>query len=832
MKQDEFDLRLTQEMADLPPDPGEVQDYNPWQAAMSRILWGMALTTFRLEFFYLQYLLPLLGAALMYLGYRSLRRENPWFRLCWGLSGLLLAIHIALDILAATPVMGWIAGNPAVNWGLTWPIRGMDLLLLFALWRGSRAAFRTVGEAQPPQGLAEGGLPLLSAGSGHRPVVRAGPPHPGQLLRPGHHRPISVALLRQSHPVHRPGDPPAGVHRPPERRPGGPGLRHRPRTCAGVRPALPAGVFALTLAAIPPALWLGGRIPTGPAEPAAQLTAEQEDIRARLVSLGLPEDVAAALDGAELERCAQAEAVRAGRTYDTDHTDNETPRTDGPAVLHELGGGEAELSSWLLFLPEDQVRQIHFFRYRAMPDLHLQEQFSVDPSGNFHAEDYAGRLLWEKNGQTLAVSPEIRLAGGQTAEELTEDQQLWYELELHRLGHLHYSPSFSFSIPRGAEGMRGWIAYTTAAVPSPLVEDPSDWSYGDFWYVFLRHQERWLHYPFVSIRDLGGSRSAGAYGPIRSVYAPSTSIPEQPEAHPRREVPLPPGFFCAALENPPGFLIQWNKPKEKEGVSMRTIQVAAITETVAKLCIQANTHLPGDIVAALDAARQSEPWPLARETLGLLWNNLELAEEKNLPVCQDTGMACVFVELGQEVHIEGEFEAAIHEGVRQGYGEGYLRKSIVGDPLRRVNTGDNTPAAITLRLVPGDGCRITVAPKGFGSENMSRLGMLKPADGVEGVKKIRGGDGAPGRLQPLFPPSCWASVSAAPLTRRPIWPSMPCSAPSTSPTPTPSMPSWRRSCWRRSMPWASAPRASAAGPPVWACPLRPPPPTWPACPWR
>lgn len=124
MKQDEFELRLTQEMADLPPGPGEVQDYNPWQAAMSKLLWGMALTTFRLEFFYLQYLLPLLGAALMYLGYRSLRRENPWFRLCWGLSGLLLAIHIALDILAATPVMGWIAGNPAVNWGLTWPIRG------------------------------------------------------------------------------------------------------------------------------------------------------------------------------------------------------------------------------------------------------------------------------------------------------------------------------------------------------------------------------------------------------------------------------------------------------------------------------------------------------------------------------------------------------------------------------------------------------------------------------------------------------------------------------------------------------------------------------------
>ena len=169
---------------------------------------------------------------------------------------------------------------------------------------------------------------------------------------------------------------------------------------------------------------------------------------------------------------------------------------------------------------------------------------------------------------------------------------------------------------------------------------------------------------------------------------------------------------------------------------MKTISAAEITQIVARLSIQANTHLPPDIVAALDRTRRDEPWPLARETLGLLWDNLELAEEKSLPICQDTGMACVFVELGQDVHIEGNFERAVHEGVRQGYGEGYLRKSIVGDPLRRVNTEDNTPAAITLRLVPGDGCRITVAPKGFGSENMSRLGMLKPADGVEGVKNF------------------------------------------------------------------------------------------------
>ena len=169
---------------------------------------------------------------------------------------------------------------------------------------------------------------------------------------------------------------------------------------------------------------------------------------------------------------------------------------------------------------------------------------------------------------------------------------------------------------------------------------------------------------------------------------------------------------------------------------MRIISAATITETVARLCIQANTYLSSDIVAALDRQRQKEPWPLAKDTLELLWENKELAEHKHLPVCQDTGMACVFVELGQDVHIDGDFEDAIHQGVRKGYTDGYLRKSIVCDPLRRVNTEDNTPAAITLHLVPGDGCSITVAPKGFGNENMSRLGMLKPADGVEGVKNF------------------------------------------------------------------------------------------------
>ena len=266
--------------------------------------------------------------------------------------------------------------------------------------------------------------------------------------------------------------------------------------------------------------------PTGPAEPVPALSAEQTAARDRLVSLGLPEDGAAALDGEELERCAQAEFVEAGRTYDTDHTDDKVPRTNGPAVLDELGGGETELSSWLIFLPEGQVRQIHWFRYRELPSLHLQEQFSIDPSGNYETEDYAGRLLWERDGTLYSVSPAIQLAGGQRAEELTEFQQWWNENELERLGHLHYSPYFSFSIPSGAQKVRGWLAYTvlgTDEIPEPAdftVSAPENWSYGDFWYVFLRHQTQWLHYPFVSIDIYGGSQSLPRTGPLRGIYAP------------------------------------------------------------------------------------------------------------------------------------------------------------------------------------------------------------------------------------------------------------------------------------------------------------------------
>lgn len=169
---------------------------------------------------------------------------------------------------------------------------------------------------------------------------------------------------------------------------------------------------------------------------------------------------------------------------------------------------------------------------------------------------------------------------------------------------------------------------------------------------------------------------------------------------------------------------------------MRSIDSKVIEDTVARLCIEANLRLPPDVINTIESAEKAEPWDGAKRILSLLGDNVRIASEKTLPVCQDTGMACVFVELGQDVHIDGDFEEAVNNGVRRGYGEGYLRKSVVCDPLRRVNTGDNTPALLTVKLTRGDKMRITVMPKGFGSENMSALKMLKPADGVEGVKNF------------------------------------------------------------------------------------------------
>ena len=168
---------------------------------------------------------------------------------------------------------------------------------------------------------------------------------------------------------------------------------------------------------------------------------------------------------------------------------------------------------------------------------------------------------------------------------------------------------------------------------------------------------------------------------------------------------------------------------------MRTIETGEITRNIKEMCIEANHFLSGDMKQALMQAAQAEESPLGKQILGQLQDNLKIAGEDMIPICQDTGMAVVFLEIGQDVHLTGgNLNDAVNEGVRQGYTEGYLRKSVVKDPLIRENTKDNTPAVIHSEIVPGERVKITVAPKGFGSENMSRVFMLKPADGIEGVK--------------------------------------------------------------------------------------------------
>ena len=169
---------------------------------------------------------------------------------------------------------------------------------------------------------------------------------------------------------------------------------------------------------------------------------------------------------------------------------------------------------------------------------------------------------------------------------------------------------------------------------------------------------------------------------------------------------------------------------------MREIEVSKITDAISEMCISVNHELSEDMKSALLEARKNETSEIGSGVLSQLSENLKIAKEDMIPICQDTGMAVVFLSVGQDVHLTGgSIEDAINEGVRRGYTDGYLRKSVVGDPIERKNTGDNTPAVIHYSIVPGDKVRITLAPKGFGSENMSRIFMLKPAQGIEGVKE-------------------------------------------------------------------------------------------------
>lgn len=514
MKSDEFDLQLMDEMSQLPPPAPEVHDYTPWQASIRKILWGMVLITFRFEFFYLQYLLPLLGATLLYLGYRSLRNSDPWFTLCWGLSAFLLVFHMASDILAATPLLAALEENVWTNGFLIALTAAANVVLLFALRAGIRRRFVSITGEKPRDWLGRGLIAYLLALAVTLWATLELATEPSLLgisiTNPWlyYSRPLAVialqiyllvCILRQSEAL-------AGR---------GYDILPAPVRVPGRRFVL--GVFLLVLLASLPALWLSSRLPTGEAqEVTAPLAGTQSSVRDHLVELGLPQELADTLDEGELARCKDAYAVETGSWRDLDLSDDTALQTEGNDLLVQLDDAQVRFSVWLVFLPQGQVRWYHFFQYDTLPALRLQEQFSLDVSSTYSNEDYTSALFWQEGETAYLSHPQVQLAGGQTAEELNEEQQWWYEEELKRLGHLHYSPYFSFSIPQKATALGGYLAYTADA--SRELDAENTYDYYDYSYLFLRRQTSLLHYPFCSIDDLGGSGSSRDYGSIRSAY--------------------------------------------------------------------------------------------------------------------------------------------------------------------------------------------------------------------------------------------------------------------------------------------------------------------------
>lgn len=515
MKPDEFDLQLMDEMSQLPPPAPEVHDYTPWQASIRKIIWGMVLITFRFEFFSLQYLLPLLGATLLYLGYRSLRKSDPWFTLCWGLSAFLLVIHIAYDILTATPIMAQVTQNTVLNNSLTALMVVANAVILFTLRAGIRRRFVSITGEKPKDWLGRGLVAYLlslaialwsTLAPATEPSLFFGQTITDPLLHYG--RGIAVIVLqiyllicifRQSESLVGQG---YDIVPAPVRLPG---------------KVFVLGVFLLVLLAILPALWLSCHLPIGETqEVTAPLSGDQTAVRNHLVELGLPQKLADTLDEAELERCKDAYAVQTGSWENVNLTNEEGPQTEGHDILVQLEDTQARFSVWLVFLPQGQVRWYYFFQYDTLPALRLQEQFSLDVSSNDAHDDYTAALLWQEGETTYLSHPQVQLAGGQTAEELNEEQQWWYEEELERLGHLHYAPYISFSIPQKATMLGGYLAYTADA--SEYLAPENTYDYNDSTILVLRHQTSLFHYPFCSIDDVGGSGSLSAYGPIHSAY--------------------------------------------------------------------------------------------------------------------------------------------------------------------------------------------------------------------------------------------------------------------------------------------------------------------------
>ena len=521
MKPDKFDLELMDQMGGLPPLSGEAERYTPWHDAMFCLLMGQALVTFHFEFFYLQYLLPLLGSVLIYLGARSLRSENKWFRLCWILGGARLAWNMVYLVMNATPVIQMLSGS-WLNWPVSVFVNCITMTQLLALYGGTRLAFAVTGGPKPKDWLARGLVAwLLSMGVAVWvdliPLTR--PSIFGQAIdhdwiwlyycRGVVFIALQIYFLRC---LYRQSEVLAGR---------GFDITPAPVRCSGRTVGLAS--FGAVALMIPVALFFSSHIPNGPVEMiSSPLSSSQTIVRDTLVRMGLPEEVANLLDESELDLCANAVDVRLMESGSYNVEEGRSQLQDD-WLIDSLARGRSAMTAWAVVLPENQVRYYFIFRYLDMPRGHFQEQFSIDPIGNYPTRDYTARLIWDQGGSVRTVQPQVYLAGGQTEDEIDWNAVLFREstrMELERLGgRLHYSPWFNFSIPRGAEDFRGYLAYTVdlaSYYQGDIHLDPSD--FYDSAHVFLRHQFSFLHYPFFSISDLGGAMSVTNYANVESAW--------------------------------------------------------------------------------------------------------------------------------------------------------------------------------------------------------------------------------------------------------------------------------------------------------------------------
>lgn len=521
MKPDEFDLELMEQMGELPPPSGEVERYTPWREAMFCLLMGQAFVTFHFEFFYLQYLLPLLGSVLIYLGARSLRSVNKWFRLCWILGGARLVWNMVYLVINATPVIQLLSGS-RLNWPVSVAVNCVTMAQLFALYGGIRLAFTVTGGPKPKDWLARGlAAWLLSMGvavwAELVPLTR--PSVFGQAIdhdwawlyycRGILFIALQIYFLRC---LYRQGEALAGR---------GFDIAPAPVRCSGRTVALAS--FGAVALMIPAALFFSSHIQNGPVEMiSSPLSGSRSTVRDNLVGMGLPEDVADLLDESELDLCEDAVEVRLMESSFCNVEEGRSQIESG-WLIDSLSDGRSAMTAWAVVLPKNQVRYYFFFRYLELSGGYFQEQFSIDPIGNYPTGDYTARLVWDQGGSVRTVKPQVCLAGGQTEEEIDWDAVMFREetrRELDRLGgHLHYSPWFNFSIPRGAECFRGYMAYTVdlaSRCRGDIHFDTSD--FYDSALVFLRHQFSFLHYPFFSISDLGGARSMTSYANVESAW--------------------------------------------------------------------------------------------------------------------------------------------------------------------------------------------------------------------------------------------------------------------------------------------------------------------------